>query len=458
MDRPGKLKHRIVNLTSGLVVLTGSAFGLSALIESAPRADRRSPESQALSVKVTPVEAQTFQAPVIGYGTVRPKRQVSIIPEVSGQLTASHPRLATGNVIRKGELIFAIDARMHESRVAQATAEISRLQAQLQRHEQTGEDLVGQLQIAREQAALAHKGVIRERELFEESSSTALELEAALIRSYQHQEAVLAYESQLGMIPSLIDETQALLDIKRAQLAEAQLSVEKARIYSPFHARVDQVSAHHPQVVVTGTPIAVLTDIDALEVPVAVDPSELRWLDKDLLLRDDWDAAAEAIVTWTTRGQEQAWRGRVMRLERLDPVTRSAHIVVEVRNDPGSPLPARSTGPSVGMFCRVEIPTTSLTGAVVVPRSAIHENHTVYVFEPDGPTGKTGRLRITPVPLLRRVADAVVVTFDGHPTHDGTALRPGDLLITSPLPNAVDRLPLTVRPPVHDNSAPSGDP
>ena len=56
-----------------------------------------------------------------------------IRPEVSGYLIATHFR--EGSVVRKGQVIFEIDARPFEAVVAQATAQLAQAQAELGRTE-----------------------------------------------------------------------------------------------------------------------------------------------------------------------------------------------------------------------------------------------------------------------------------------------------------------------------------
>ena len=113
---------------------------------------------------------------------------------------------------------------------------------------------------------------------------------------------------------------------------------------------------------------------------------------------------------------------------------------------------------SLGMFCSTAIPAEPLADALLVPRSAVHENNQVYVFEPDPQSadGRTGRLVARRVPLLRSVGDRVLVDFAGR-QEDGRLhieqaaaeceLRRGELTILSPLPRAVVGMKLRLREP-----------
>jgi len=438
------------------------------LVQTRPRPEQRDNIAVSPSVEILLVEPVTFSQPIIGYGSVRPKRQVQVIPEVGGSLVESHPLLAAGNIIPQGELLYAIDARAYESKVAQVQAEIERLGAQLKRHQQNRADLVQRLDLAKQQAELARNSVTRERELLKKDSTTELELEKFQDRYLKQQEAVLAYQSQLAAIPILTEETSALLKLKQAQLGEAQLSVEKSRIYCPFDARVDRVTAQEPQVVVAGAVIASLTDIEAWEVAVAVDPRELRWLDGETFSNggtQDRGTEPQAQVTWVAQDITHSWPGRVARVERLDQATRTAHIVIEIANDKtllnGN---LDHSVPSIGMFCRVEIPTKPLPDSLVVPRSAIRDSQFVYLVVPDEKDAGRGKLEMKQISILRRAGDVVLVGYEGeqsgdqvlHPDH---GLQAGDQIITSPLPNPVEGMSLRLRTSTPDSdSVPLGSP
>jgi len=438
-----------------MLVLGGLAAAW--LVATKPRPQRREAGTHVPSVEVVTIEPRVFDAPIVGYGTVRPKRQVKIIPEVSGQLVKVHEDLAVGNVIRRDELLFEIDSRPHASQVKQIEAEIARLKVGLRQHEQEQESLSQRVELARQRQELTRQSLERDRRLLAQGSATELEVEAQLDRHLRQSDEVLGYESRLAMIPLLIQETQELLRIKRAQLDEANLRVAKTRVYCPFDARVDAVLAQNTQVVMAHLQMAVLTDLEALELPVVIDPRELRWTNLAAFADAEGgplESPAQVRVTWTLFGQELSWTGRVTRLERLDEVTRTAHVIVEIRDvalkvDTGK---GRAHPPlSTGMFCRAELPTVPLEDALVVPWHAIHDRQTVYVFEPEADDSRHGRLVVKRVPTLRRVGEQVLVAY-GDAVDSAQAngagsvceLKPGDRVVVSPLPRAVEGMRLAV--------------
>jgi hypothetical protein len=168
-------------------------------------------------------------------------------------------------------------------------------------------------------------------------------------------------------------------------------------------------------------------------------------------LGDDVGAATEAAVTWASQAGGYSWTGSVGHLARYDEATRTARLVIEIADvDNGiatqsAPWPHQ---PSTGMFCQVKIPIEPVQDALVVPRTIINEDNTVYVFEPGAaaPDGGLDRLALRHVRILRKAGDDVLVgsasrNEDGHRHGSGSEaireLQAGELLVISPPPRPV---------------------
>lgn len=457
-----KLRY-LINAGLGVGLLVTAGLACAWLVGNPVQPTRQPHATMVPSVQVLAVQPRIFDSPIVGYGTIRPKRQIKIVPQVSGRLVHVHKDLAPGNFIAKGELLFEIDSHIYEAKVRQAEADIERLEVMLDRHEHERESLENRLQVAKELKQLAERGVEREDQL--EHASTDTERELAKERYLRQRDLVLGYESQLDLIPVLINETKAMLAVSQAQLDEARLFLENTKIVSPCDVRVDAVSAQESQVVNAYFQVATLTDMEALELSVVVDPRELRWSRPEVFASafgDELKDPPEARVTWTLMGQEFSWTGQVTRLERLDQTTRTAHMVVEIRDvmrglrmgqgENRMPL-------SVGMFCKAELPTEPLDNALVIPRHAIQEGRYVYVFQPEEEHPNQGQLVIKKVPMLRSIGEQVLVSFgEGEPVADlqrddsletvTCELQSGDLVIVSPLPKAVEGMRLQRHPDV----------
>lgn len=395
------------------------------------------------SVAVTQLQEQRAEIPVVGYGTVRPKNQVNIVPQVSGKLVYSHSALAQGNVISSGELLFEIDPTIYDARERQVQAEIRGLEASLQGRDQEIANLDARIVNSEKMLAIDEKDYLTSKRLYEvDKVGTQRDVDMVYQKFLRQNDVVVQLKNQRAMAPILKLETQAQLDASRARLKRAEYDLAGTKILCPFEARVEQVGAHAAQVVTAHLSIATLTDMSAFELSVGIDPRELRWLDEAVRPESLDNAEApdgpEVAVSWSLPGQVFTWRGYVTRFERVDEATRTAQLVVEVRDldmvatlyaGSGDALPSLS----IGMHCRADLPAQPLEGALMVPRHAVHDQRWVYVFEPDPNDSSLGTLARREVPLLRSLGDHVLVDYAGRTGTEPCDLTAGEFVVVSPL-------------------------
>lgn len=440
-----------------LVSCGGLAFAW--FVDGEPQPVRHSAFDRVPEVSVMSVAPSVAAQPVVSYGTVRPQRQVKIVPQVSGALVFVNNALETGKRIAKGELLFEIDPVVYDARVRQAEAEVKGLQAALHRGGQEQASLVERLANAEQMLAIDEGDFQAGKQLYDaEHVGTQRDVDMLYQEYLRTKDGVIDLRSRLAIVPHAQRETQARLDAATARLEQSKHDLDNTKILCPFDARVEFVSAYTSQVVTAYFSIATLTDMSAFELVVGVNPGELRWLDEALqpaALRSAGAAVDGPVVkvSWSLRGQNLTWRGRVTRFERVDEATRTARLVVEVRDvdmvatvSEGD-LSATPTI-SIGMHCRAELPTKPLEGALLVAKRAVYDHRFVYVFEPDAASadGRVGRLARREVPLLRTVGDSVLVDYAGRTDDQLCELKPGELVVVSPLARPVVGMEIRRRP------------
>ena len=451
-----RLRRRLQIVISVSVVASG-VLVCAILLWTKPTPPRRADSNRVLDVAVVTVTPTVESTPILGHGTVRAKKQVDIVPQVSGLLVRVHEHLAQGKIIPKGEVLFEIDPTVYASRVRQAKAEVQGLEASLAGHDQEAKNLEARIANAQQMLAIDERDYQTSKNLFEQDKVGTARAVDMLEQKYLRQNGVLVeLTSKRSMIPHLKLETAAKLEAARAKLNQTQHDLEHTTILCPFEARVEAVSANQSQVVTAHFSIAKLTDMEAFEIAVGIDPRELRWLDEAIrpqaLESADSATAPTVKVRWSMQGQELSWEGRVTRFERVDEATRTARMVVEIRKadmvatvgDGGS---ASGSTLAIGMFCTTELPAQRLIDAVLVPRHAIYDNRWVYVFEPDADAqdARSGRLGRRRVPILRSVRNAVLVDYQGRDPSAVCELSAGDRVIVSSLAKPVVGMRIRLR-------------
>ena len=440
----------IVNVVAvaGLTVVATLVAGW--LIRSKPLPPTHTSFASRHTVSVVPARARTLAEPVIGYGTVAPKNQVNIVPQVSGKLVHAHKDLLPGKVIAAGELLFQIDPTTYKARVRQVQAEVRALEVSIDRHNQEMADLTERLSNVQEMVEIDERDYLTSKRLYEvDKVGTQRDVDIVYLKYLQRKDVMTDLKSKRSMGPHIKLGLEANLDAANARLTRAEHELENTKIDCPFEARVEVVGAYQSQVVTAHFSIATLTDMGAFEISVGVDPREIRWLAESIrpanLDSADEEQGPAVDVQWSLPGQSFSWIGHVTRVERMDEATRTASMIVEVRGADMAATLTRGTGDlapmfSIGMHCRAALPAQPLMDALLVPRHAIYEGRWVYVFEPDDgvePSAagdpSTGRLGRRQVPVLRSLGEDVLVDYRGRKGTEVCELKPGERVVVSPL-------------------------
>ena len=186
----------------------------------------------------------------------------------------------------------------------------------------------------------------------------------------------------------------------------------------PFNGVVVTESVDVGQFVGPGNRLATVYGTDVVEVRVPLDSADLAWFD---LPSRSGRGRSRAEVTADFGGMRSTWNGRVTRMEaQVDETTRMVHVVVEIDD----PYDAAGDRPALlpGTFVDVRILGRTLNGVVPVPRYAVREGDTVWVFD-------DGHLAIRDVEILRSDRERSLVR---------TGLGDGDLVILSALDAVTD--------------------
>lgn len=313
-------------------------------------------------VEFAVVETTDRQVLVRGTGTVEPRNEIRLAPQVSGRVSEMSPQMVTGGFFRKGEQLFAV------------------------------EDIDYRLAIELARANLAQKELelIRTRNLAEVARS---EWQALAGREGQTPSPLATYEPQMKS-------ANAQREAAVAAVAQAELNLARTRILAPFNCFVRSEQVDLGQFLGAGVPVATVTGTDQLEIIVPLPLEELDWL--QVPGRNKTTRGAAVRVSLRTGTRRSAWQGEIVRmLGDIDPLSRMARVVVVV-TDPYAQQQADSGSFEElrpGMFVEVEIHGQDLQEIIAVPRGALRHDNTVWVIDDEN------RLRIRSVDVLRRERD-----------------------------------------------------
>jgi hypothetical protein len=134
---------------------------------------------------------------------------------------------------------------------------------------------------------------------------------------------------------------------------------------------------------------------------------------------------SSATIRARIAGRDQTWSGIVVRAEgKLDERTRMINVVVRVEKPYAKKPPL-----AVGLFVTVDIQGLTLPNSTIIPRSALHENNTVWVVDEDG------RLYFREVDVARVQGDEALIQ---------AVLEDGERLVITPLKAVTDGMAVRI--------------
>jgi len=147
---PPASPQRGITIALGILLLGAGVFAWMMLTRpEPPRGDGSRPSP---ILRVVEVRPQTVELHVTTNGTVAPRTQSDLIPEVSGTVTWVSPALVSGGFFEEGEALLRIDPRDYEVELERARASLARRTSE---HDREKKELDRQVRLAKQKVASA---------------------------------------------------------------------------------------------------------------------------------------------------------------------------------------------------------------------------------------------------------------------------------------------------------------
>lgn len=339
-----------------VVVLVG-ALGAGAMFLARKEPETLMPEAAVPLVRVVPVVLQDLQLSVWSQGTVNPRTESILVPEVAGRVTEVAPSFEAGGFFEEGEILLRIDPHDYRQALVQARASVAQAELRLEQEKAEAE-------VAREEWDDLGRGAV----------------------------------SPLTLREPQVAQAEAALAAAQAASDRAHRDLDRTEIRAPYAGRVRQKNVDRGQYVTPGTTLGTIYAVDFAEVRLPLPDAQLAFVDLPLVYRDDraTQPGPEVILRADFAGNVYEWRGRIVRTEgEIDPRSRMVHAVARVKDpyargdDPGRPPLA------AGLYVEAEIIGRRVDGVAVVPRPALRDGNRVLIVDEDN------RLRFRKVEVLR---------------------------------------------------------
>jgi RND family efflux transporter MFP subunit len=364
-------------LTPLLIILAGVLIMKAMSLSRKPPVRHRAQANGAL-VEVKQVHRADRHVVIESNGTVSPRYEMRLTPQVGGKVIWVHPGLVSGGEFKANDELVRIEPTDYEHAVAKARALVAQAEYQLE--------------VTRANADIAS----REWDLVNTGTKRS---------DRQPPDPLVLYKPQLK-------KSEADLASAHAALAGAELNLTRTTLTAPYNCRVRSQAIAPGQIIGPGTPVASLYTTDLVEIEIGLSQDDLSWIDIP---------GAAATVTLDTGRSRSSWSGTVNRaVGTVDQLGRLARIVIQVK-DPFIRETDRSHELSVGSFVSVAIEGRVIENIIPIPRSTLRENATLWVASADS------TLDIRTVEIVRMNLTEAFIS---------AGLEDGELLIMTPLSTA----------------------
>jgi RND family efflux transporter MFP subunit len=376
---------RLLKIAAPVLLLVAGAVGSVAMVGMRPEVETRPPERKPPLVRIEEVRLEDHRYHVRSQGTVSPRTESQLVPEVAGRVTWVSRSLASGGFFKVGETLLKIDPYDYQQAVIQARAEVARAKLRLAQEE-------AEARVARKEWGDLGSG----------------EAKALTLREPQ------------------LEEARAALAAAEAQLDKTERDLDRTKVRAPYAGRVREERVDVGQFVTTGAPVATIYSVDYAEVRLPLPNNELAYLEIPLGYRDDpgTDSGPRVVLRSEFAGKIFEWEGRIVRTEgEIDPSSRMVHVVAQIKDPYAKGSHPERPPLAVGMFVEAEIEGRKVSDVAVLPRAALRGRDEMLVIDEES------RLRFRPVEVSR-TTDTEVIVAGG--------LAAGERVLLSPLEAVTD--------------------
>lgn len=380
---------KIIHLVLTLVVLgVGIYFGMD-LIKTAPETERRVLKKHIPLVDVIEVEKQFYTVQLNSRGTVTPRTESTLIPQVAGRVISISDHFRAGGFFEAGEELLQIDPIDYELALTSAKAERAKMRLALTE---------------------------------EKAQAKQAESDWKKLGMRGKPDALVMRKPQLA-------EVRASLASADAKVKRAEIDLSRTRIIAPYAGRVLEQQVDVGQYVSSGTTLAKIYATEYVEVRLPLTDRQLTFVDLPENYRGETVTRKGPRVDLSTElgGKNYIWQGRIKRTEgSIDTHSRQLFVIAQV-DDPYARSENGRPPLKIGQFVRAKIEGQTLENVYVLPRSILVGTDGVLIAEQND--DQKYHVQRKTLEIIWQSSDNVVIR---------SGLTSGDQVISTPMPYATE--------------------
>ena len=343
-----------------IIIITIGVLICSLLIKCSPEVKPEEVARIIPMVDSTTLEKTSINIIIDSQGTIIPRTESQLYPEIRGEVVYVSPKLDEGSSFNEGDILLRIDSRDYELDIKTAEASL--------------DDAKTALSIAQAESNF-------EREQWELSNS--------------------GDASDLRLKIPQLKKAESTVEAAEANLEKLKRNLEKTTIKAPYDGLVRKKNVDRGTVIGPGYLIANIYAIDYVEVKLPIPDEDLSFLDIPL----DGSQINKSnqplvMLKGSLGGKNIKWEGRIVRMEaEFDPKSRMAILIARVSDPYKYKFPLR-----VGQFVEAEITGRNYNNLYIIDRELIkNKNQVVTINRADS------TLKYEDINVLRYVDDTALI-------------------------------------------------
>ena len=362
-----------------LFILLG-AFALSYLLwflgQVKPDPVEKLPPPDVIIEILTPKD---FQVQISSNGTTTPLTQTVLTAEVGGEVIYRSKKFSEGSSVIEGEILAKIDDTDLQLQYKNALLQLANAEVQ------------HSLQLAEAEVA---------KEAWEKIGD--------------------GLASDLTLRKPQLKQTEALLEVAKAQVNSAKNKLNKTEIVAPYAGRIQSVNIDLGTTIIPGQPVGAMYTSSEIEITLAVKDNDLQFLSIPMDGRKlNPSEQASVVIQSFYKGKTQSWEGKLERVDGvIDPITRMINLIAVFKNDF---IETDKPNLPIGLFVEAKIDGITLKNIFEIPINSISKDNEVYIVDKDN------QLELRKLTVLKKYSEFVIIK-------DG--LKAGERIVTSKLSTA----------------------
>ncbi|MBK8805693.1 MAG: efflux RND transporter periplasmic adaptor subunit [Bacteroidales bacterium] len=369
--------RQLIIIFSALGIITLGFVFMKFLSAQKPVKEPLNQKKIARTVKAEKIKYDVIHSSITATGRLAASSEIELVAQASGIILEQKIRLKSGESFSKGEILFEIDKEQ------QSLA----LKAQKSNFLNTLVNVLPDIKIDFNNHYTEFDNFLKNIEL----------------------------NKSLPEFPSITNQKLKIFLASRGVLAayysikQQEVALSRHVVTAPFNGSFTQVTMEAGSYTNIGGRIAKIIKTDDLEMEVAVDNSNSKWLKKN----------QEIEIFSNSRNLK--WTGTIVRIsDFVNAQTQSRAVYIKVKNKTGQQLLS-------GEYLTANLGGITIKNSFEIPRNAVFNTNEVYIVV-------DGKLKIKTINILK-INDKTLL-FNG--------LENGDVIVTEPLINANENTEVSV--------------